>query len=352
MNFIDRQQEVRATIDQWPVQGSGLNPRVVHCAARAGIETVGQLRTWRSNQLMELQHFGVASLENVRWFFRQTRRIEKGDFGQFTDFAAVARAFLNRDELAVIEKRFALHDPLFRPHMRRPTLQSIANQMGGVTRERVRQIEEEALRNLGSRLCRELLAPVQRQWAAAIDAQGGLITIEELSGWTNNPSLGGYQPCALLRLVAEISDSLHLHFDYFSTLTPKALGRIEAEAIARLQQDEAIHSFAALRDHLQPHVNDPGGQLDHVLKVVLDHHPDICATVDGQYFLASRGTPQVIQQILQAESQPMHFRELAARFNQRMIPNSRRAPGYVLRTLTMMPEVQRAQRALYILAPA
>ncbi len=104
MNLSRHPSDIRAMVDSWPVDHSGLNPRVVHCMADAGVATIGELRRWKDDHLMGRRHFGVASLNNVKWFFRQTRRIERGDFSQFPDFKSLMRAFLNSQEMEILER--------------------------------------------------------------------------------------------------------------------------------------------------------------------------------------------------------------------------------------------------------
>ena len=59
---------------------------------------------------------------------------------------AFLREFLSRQELQVLEQRYGLVDPLFRPQMKRRTLAEIAGEMrSGLTRERVRQVEEAGI---------------------------------------------------------------------------------------------------------------------------------------------------------------------------------------------------------------
>jgi hypothetical protein len=164
--------------------------------------------------------------------------------------------------------------------------------------------------------------------------------------------LGEYQPWGLMLLLSEISPAIHFHFDYFSTLTPKALGRIEARLIEVLQQAGGLVAFHQLREAVRGQVSDPHAHLDRLLGVILDHHPDICGTNTGEYFLPNHGTQLIIRDIFQAEAKPLHFRDLTAIYNNRMLPSSRKGSGFILRTVNLMPEIQRVDRALYQLTPA
>src|SRR5206468_5818905 len=104
------------------------------------------------------------------------------------------REFLNRQELHVIEQRYGLNDPLFRPQMKRRTLAEIAGEMrGGLTRERARQVEESAVGALRARLPSAVADAQQVFWANRIQDCGCVVASAELSAWRDEPQLGGYQ---------------------------------------------------------------------------------------------------------------------------------------------------------------
>ena len=160
----------RHEIDTWPITTAGLSSRPATCLTRAGVATVGELRAWTDARLLELPAFGVGSLRDVHWFFGWTQRLEDGQ-AALPDLQAWLAEFLTPLQRAVIEQRFGLTDPLFRPWLKRDSLRIIGRQLrGGITRERVRQIEEEGLARLRSRLARaacssKLLGGYQR-WGA------------------------------------------------------------------------------------------------------------------------------------------------------------------------------------------
>jgi len=340
----------RTTVDQWPVENAGLSPRVVHCLNHAGVKTVGELRNWSDDRLLRLRHFGATSLQNVRWFFRLSKQVE-ARATNFTHFHKLMAEFLNKQELFVLEQRFGLTDPLFRPHMRRRTLQVVANMLGGMTRERVRQVEEEGLLTLRAHLCRELTMPFETHWVNRIQERGGVITNAELSEWVTDPQFGGYQPWGALLMLSEVTPSIHFHFNYFSSIAPKALGRIEERIFAVLQREHNLVPFDQIKEAVSPVIEQPNGHFMRVLTVVLNHHPDISGTNDGRYFLPAIGTSQIVRDILQKEPRSLHFREVAELYNQRLLPSSHRRSGYILRTLNLMADVQRVTRAVYELKP-
>jgi Bacterial RNA polymerase, alpha chain C terminal domain/Sigma-70, region 4 len=337
-------------VDHWPVDNAGFNPRVVHCLNQAGVKTVGDLREWSDDQLLHLRHFGTASLENVRWFFRLSKHAAVRA-PHFDHVRSLMAEFLNKQEIFVLEQRFALNDPLFRPHMRRKTLQEIAEMMGGMTRERVRQIEEEGINTLRSHLCRELTMPLELRWVDQIQQRGGVITSAELGEWVSDAKLGSYQPWGTFYLFSQVTDSVHFHFDYFSTITPKALGRIEARIFEVLQQANDLVHFDQIKQAVTGLIDDPQNHLVRVLTVVLNHHPDICGTADGRYFQPLVGTPLVVRDVFETAAKPLHFRDLTELYNERMLPTSQRRTGFILRTLNLMPDIQRVSRAVYEFKP-
>ena len=226
-------QLARETIDDWSVSEAGLTTRVVHCLQQDGITTIRQLRDQRDGHLLSLPNFGPISLENVHWFFRWTQRLQSGD-GDMPNFHALMREFLDPQQVFVIEHRYGLTDPLFRPHMKRCTLREIGEQRK-VTRERMRQVEESALAALRSRLVRTVADHQEIYWINRIALQGGLVTFTELSEWVGDSRLGGYQPWGILFLLSEALDRITCRHDYFTFVPNRVLDQVEERVLKLLQ---------------------------------------------------------------------------------------------------------------------
>ncbi len=336
----------RTQIDQWPVAVSGLSSRVIHCVECAGVKTIGELRRWKDKQLLELDNFGTMSLKNVRWFFRWAERLEN-DNGHLDNFRALLREFLSRHELFVIEQRYGLTDPLFRPQMKRRTLQEIADMRGGVTRERVRQVEESALAALRSKLCRAVAQRQELYWANRIQETGCVASSAELGNWSDDPMLGGYQPWGVLLLLSEAMERINFRYDYFCCLPQQVLHQVEKQILQLLHETREPVPFEKILATVSGDLNFLNGQRPRLVTVLLDHHPEISGTVDRRYFVPAVGAPLVITDIMRGESRPLHFHELTRLYNERMLPHSRRGTGYILRMLNLMPEAQRVSRAVY-----
>jgi len=346
MDRFQTQKITREMIDNWTVARSGLSARVVHCLDEAGVKNIGQLRDWSDQQLLNLANFGATSLDNVRWFFNWTRRLEAGN-GQVPNFRALLREFLNSQEVFVIEQRYGLTDPLFRPQMKRRTLQEIARMRIRVTRERVRQIEESAIATLRSHLARLVAETQEVYWANQIVAGGCVVTSAELGGWTDDPNLGGYQPWGSLLLVSETLERITFRFDYFSVLPGMVLNQVEKQILQLLHASKEPVAFEKILASVSDELSFLNGQRPRLVTVLLDHHPEISGTVDRRYFLPMVGAPLVIVDILRTRQEPVHFHELTRLYNERMQPHSRKGTGYILRVLNLMPEAQRVTRAVY-----
>jgi hypothetical protein len=346
MDKFQPQLLTRPAIDAWPVSESGLSARVVHCLDQAGVATIGQLRDWNDKQLLNLTNFGSTSLDNIRWFFGWTRRLEAGN-GHIASFRAMLREFLNRQEIFVLEHRYGLMDPLFRPHMKRRTLQEIAQMHIRVTRERVRQVEESAITALRSRLARAVAESQGIYWANRVLSRGCVVTSAEVSEWAGDPMLGGYQPWGALLLLSETLERITFRYDYFTVLPDHVLNQVEKQILQLLHNTKEPVPFEKILATVSDELSFLNGQRPRLVTVLLDHHPEISGTIDRRYFLPLLGAPLVLANILRDRQEPLHFHELTRLYNERMLPHSCKGTGYILRMLNLMPEARRVSRAVY-----
>jgi hypothetical protein len=210
--------------------------------------------------------------------------------------------FLSGAEQFVVEQRYGLDDPLFRPTMKRRTLAEIAADRGWQTRERARQVLCRALKKLRSRLARARawrLIAVCRQ---RMEKSGGVVTSLELGAWRGATWLGGCQPWGALLLLAETGGELTRRHDYFSTLPASALEKLEARLLAVLEKADA-----------------PIQITDRLASVVLDRHPQVDATRDGRFFLFPRGAAPLL-----AALKSLSPEEAERRYNEQVAVHSRR----------------------------
>jgi len=300
------------TTNEWPVTGAGLNRRVERCAQAAGLVTIGQLRARTAAGQPRLPRLGRAGRRNLEWFFDWTRRIEQGE-SLPANLRAWMTDFFTTAELFVIEQRFGLTDPLFRPGMRQTTLREIAEARGGQTRERIRQLLQRAKKKLRSRLAQATAQTFLRDGIARIEAAGGVVTSAELASWRGTAWLGGYQPWGALLLLSEVTGVITRRHDYFSTLPAVELERIEQTLLQALQKNgrpvraEAIAGTIPVR----------------VAGVVLDRHPGVDATRDGRFFLFPEGARALWSEVSGN----------ATAYNELVAPHSRREPSELARLL-------------------
>ena len=343
----------RPQIDQWPVVAAGFNARVVHCLGRAGISTVGELRSWNDRRLLALRSFGVGSMQNVRWFFLWTSRLEKGQ-AVVADLRQWLREFLNDREISVLERRYGLNDPLFRPPVRRMTLQEIANQLGAVTRERARQLEEAGLMKLRSHLARAVAVPLETCLVGRIKEHGGAVSSKDLSDWQRDAVLGGYQPWGALTLLSDTLKCVHARHGCFCCLSSETVQNIEAAMLRVLREARTPVAFDAIRTQVAVPTHSVGVAInrERLFHVLLDYHPEIDGTVDGRYFLPEHGIEALIVGILRAAAEPLHYYEIARRYNALVQPPSRRGTGFILHLLNAMSVAQRVGPGRYGLRAA
>jgi hypothetical protein len=343
---LHRTAIARTQIDNWPIAQSGLNARVVHCLDQAGVRTVGELRQWTDRQLLELRSLGTSSVRDVRRFFQLTEQLESGR-GHAAHLRALLRSFLNRQEQFVLEQRYGLCDPHFRPNRTRCTLQQIAAKCDNITRERVRQIEEVALAKLRSKLCHAVAQPQFSHWISRIQQRGCVITSEELVDCVGEPRLGGYYPWGALLLMTELTERINFRYDYFSTLPLPVFNQVEKQILQLLGGAVEPVPFEKVLATVSDELSFLNGLRPRLVTVLLDHHPEISGTVDRRYFLSAAGAAGVVADILRSQRQPLHFHELTRLYNQRMQPHSRRGTGFILHVLGLIPEARRVSRAVY-----
>ena len=248
----------------------------------------------------------------------------------------------------MLEQRYGLTDPLFRPQMKRRTLAQIASEMRGrLTRERVRQIEESALSALQARLPTAVAGDLELYWANRIQTAGCVVTSAELGQWADDPKLGGYQPWGVLLLLSETYSRITFRYDYFTTLSPQTINQVEKQILQLLHTEKEPVAFERILATVSDELSFLNGQRPRLLTVMLGHHPDISGTVDRRYFTPVVGAPTILADILRGQTQPMHFHELTRLYNERMQAHSRKGTGYILRVLTLMGDAQRVSRAVY-----
>ena len=151
-------------LEAWPVVTAGLTFRTAMCLRRAGILTVGDLRRLPDARLLALPGLAAGLLRDIHWFCERADRLASPP----ADLRAWLDEFLTPLQRTVLERRYGLTDPLFRPGMKPTRLRDVGRELQPPLRpERVCQIETVALRRLRSRLARAWAKPLRAPVAAA-----------------------------------------------------------------------------------------------------------------------------------------------------------------------------------------
>lgn len=338
----------RKTIDGWTVADSGLPIRVVNSTASADIRKISDLRKWNDARLLELRGMGRVSLDHIHNFFRITGQLEQGKLG-FQNIMEILPLFLDHDELKVVTSRYGL--TLETPDVFRhsATLQDIGT-AEHKTRERIRQIQETALQKLRSNLARCCLDPVRRYFAAFMARTGLVASCEDVFALSQEPVTAGRNPCGLLMLLSELSpQEISCYNRFFSTLPCSVLDKIEKFCLALLEgknlpvsQDELSASAKGVPEFRSLN------SLPRIISVLLDHSPEVAATVDNRYFLYARGGQKFLLEIMNEQvKRPVHYRAVTHALNERLKPRSRKGSGFVLDLLNSNPQCTRVDRGIY-----
>jgi hypothetical protein len=334
----------RATIDQWPISNAGFNVRVINALGRAGLKTVGELRQEEAGHLLSLRSFGRRSLENVSWFFQCMDRLEQGALIA-DNMGEILKAFMNPQERKVIEVRYGLADPLYRPTMKLTTLEDIGAAMGGLTRERVRQIEADALTILRTQLCRTALTPFIERWAGEIEKSGGAIESVDLKSWATDPWLAPYQPWGVLMLLTELNDRIACrHGVYFADATVAQLDDLETKLLETLKAATKPEPEARLVKKVSRLT--PGCNPEWII-AMMRAHPEISTTMKDEYFHTRTNAGFVIHNVLKASKEPLYFEEVTDRYNEVVAKSSKQSSRFILFVLGEMTTVERLGNGMY-----
>lgn len=337
----------REIIDLWPVAESGLPVRVVNSVGAAGVMEIGQLRTWSDQKLLGLRSLGRISLGHVRSFFKLCGQIEQGK-QSFQTIQEVFGIFLDSDELKVLAARYGFDREDFRASRSVTTLQEIGDEENK-TRERIRQIEETAKRNLRSRLATVCLEPFYERFVSFLDSRGRVASCTDLASLHDDPLLAGRNICSILLLLSDLRpDRITFYHGFFSTLPESVLAGTESEVLAILDREARPVPLDDLLKALPPFPADPSpGQMKQVVACVMDHCPAAASTVDGRYFLFARGVQAFLIELMKNLERPVHYRTVTQNFNQRLKPLSRKGAGFILEMLNANPQCTRVDRGIY-----
>lgn len=337
-------------INGWPIAESGLPARVVHSTEAAGLNTVGELRSWQDGDLLNLHALGKKSLDKIHDFFRACERLAEGRLS-FAHFMELLHTFLDEEEFSVLSSRygFDLAAPL--PSGKCMTLQQIGNRMH-CTRERVRQIEESAMQRIESLLCRCALAPWHDYFAGMLETADECMTCAELFDHTRRSLLDYCNPSSILLLLTRLSGSKIAYRDGFFSLWPAE--RLDSIAPAIVKWLNSLGGSAALGDACEYILKLAGGNPAAVRKhvqLIAELSPEVAVAADGRIFSYSQGINQFLSSLMEKLKAPANYRVVAREANELLRPASRRGAGFWLKALRSHPGIIAHASGCYKLKP-
>ena len=178
-----------AEVDRWPVGTSGLGERVARCVQRAGLQTIGQLRT-RLAEGPAIAGLGRAGRRQVEAFLTKPAASLPATMREWL------AALLTPGEQGALEVRYGLTDPLWRTTMRLCRLREVGAARG-LSATGAGYVCRRARRTLQSRLGRALAGGLAGRRPPQ---EAGL----ELRTWRGQAWLGGYEPWGAAALLEEV----------------------------------------------------------------------------------------------------------------------------------------------------
>lgn len=341
----------RETINAWPIADAGLPTRVINSVKAANVRSVGELRQWSDSDLLKLRSLGKVSLDQIHYFYKLCSRVEKS-VQRFNSINEVLDIFLDSAQLAVVSLRYGFHERDLVASRNWMTLQEIGNR-DNKTRERIRQVEETGKIKLKSRMASVCLQPFYSFLRDFMKERAHAIATEELSVLGGHEAFGELNPASVVLLLSDLNpDQIVFHHDFFSTLSRPVIRAMESHATAVLRDSAIPVSVKVLTRGLEPDpvFRDPA-QIEHAMSVIMDHCPDVAATVDGRYFLYASSAAPFLVELLEGLPGPVHYRKVTSAFNERVKPRSRKGAGYILEALNRNPRCSRADRGIYALLP-
>jgi len=336
----------REQIDAWTIRESGLPTRVVNGARLAHIETIGELRRKKSEELIAMRAIGRISVRDIARFFDLCRRMEKGTL-VFLTIQEVFDLFLDREEMDILARRYGLLRTDYKASSNFMTLQEIGNELQ-LTRERIRQVENIALSHLTSRLATHCLQPFYLYLSAFINSRGKVITCDDARDLEGQSWLSGYNPCSILLLLHQLNpDPYTEHNGIFSTLSREVVGRAEVSILEFLADQNAP---TPLPDLVRALDAPAGAWSAPALGKLLDHCAPVAATTDGRYFLFTKGCEAFLVELLQGTERPVHYRTLTNLLNNHLKPACRKGNGYILKLLNASDRFVKTERGYYDLS--
>lgn len=233
-------------------------------------------------------------------------------------FVSVLKGLTDKEQ-AVITRRIGLSGE-------RETLQAIGNDFG-ITRERVRQIEDVGIRKIGRIIKSSNLITIQASGEKILSLHGGLLTRDKLlSAVIQDVAISGSVNEGIIEILLQADFNIQKSkpqlgtntFFYLPTINKKVISEIYKEAVKILKKRGDIVENTVLYEMIKINLFAQFGKLDTVfIDSVLDIYQDVVKGEEKYVGLEKWKilNPSTLKDkavyILKKKKEPMHFVDIA-----------------------------------------
>lgn len=330
MKAITREQ-----IDSWKIVDSGLSERVVNCTEREGVATVGELRKIEDSELLSWRNLGVGSVDEIKRFFEYCDSLEQGR-EKFDTIYETLKHFLSESEFFVISNRYGIDRREPGASRNYYTLQHIANQRD-LTRERVRQVQDQALQKLSTHLVMSFLRPFCDKIEARIENAGGVLACESAYNW-NVDCFDRLNPCATTLLLSDVKGSGFLYeHNVFTCWTSKHLEAVYNDLLKKIGSIDHPLPIEKVSETIAPVE----------LFAMLRDLDNLLLTDDGRVIYSLASLEAFMYEIMGDSPKTFHYKKMQEWLNDRLDGRTQRGHGYILHKLLDMKSFERKGFGMY-----
>jgi hypothetical protein len=320
----------------WSLSDALLPARVVRCCTGAGLEQVGLLMVFSPAKLSSLAGLGRRSEAAVRDRLDQLERMTRGEL-RFSDLDQALGTLLNADEQNVLTMRYGLDrvsPGVSRTYFR---LEEIGR-ASGRTRERIRQVESNALAALRTPFAAAVLAPFRERIEACLRERDGAAAPAELEQEAGLVPPARLHAASVALLFADLGHGpLRFHRGIFLLGDPCEADR-ELEAAARrlAEAGEPLPVERMARGSARR------------LRLLLEYREGVLVTRDGRAILRrSKAFDRFLEECIDTLPHPARYAAVADACNRLLKPPSHLKPMAVARALNRHPRIRRVSFGYY-----
>jgi len=281
--MIDVKAISRQEIDAWPLEEAGIPIRLLTAALREKYVRIADLRPLTNEKLLKIRGIGASTLREWRAYLRMAADFERGLL-RFSDVREILNFFLEKPEMQVLIQRYGLLQEEDRIERSFLTLQQIGT-AAGLTRERVRQMEESGLSHLSSRTAQACLDPVYSLLEALFTRLSHVAEPADFALWRKEAIWGGFSPHCVVQLLNDLRNSPWTRFrGYLSSLSRTQLETIETALVGILRAlGRPVNSHQLSEETAEALSRFQPANVHRLIEVILRHCPSVKRNPDGSF---------------------------------------------------------------------